>query len=104
MNAAIAFLVLIAFEAIIIANAEFECSRSSILNTNCGAGCTGRPHCFGSKRCGNVDDVCYCDCSQFGKYKCRPTSKGWRWNNGAKNSDGSYRFDGEVGDGKHYDC
>jgi hypothetical protein len=103
MNAAIALLVLISFEAIIIVNAEDSCSSSSVMKTDCGLGCTGRPRCGGSKRCGNVDDVCYCDCSKLTYNKCRPTALGWRWNNGAKNSDGSYKFNGVNGDG-HYVC
>ncbi len=104
MNKNIAFLLalIIALEAILIVKGE--CSRDPITNTDCGSGCTGRPRCGGSKRCGNIDNVCYCDCSQYGQFKCRATNLGLRWNNGAKYSNGTYRFDGVVGDGNAYDC
>ena len=67
----------------------------------CGEDCTGTPACDG-KKCGNVDDVCYCDCDD--DYKCKTTSLGYKWNSGAKLSNGSYAFNGTKGDGKHYKC
>ena len=115
MNKNLAFIlaVIIALEAIVIGDEydEFETlERSCYTNwpaeAQCGTGCTGRPRCSysGSKRCGNIENVCYCDCSGFGKFICRATNLGLRWNNGATYSNGTYRFDGEVGDGKAYDC
>ncbi len=79
------------------------CNKISWFNGNsaCGEDCTGRPGCAGRK-CGNIDNVCYCDCSDG--YTCKPTELGYKWNNGAKLSNGSYAFNGHWGDGKHYDC
>jgi hypothetical protein len=107
MNTKLAFLLaaMIALETIVIVNSvEYDCDRNVIWKANCGAGCRGRPRCGTKKRCGNVDDVCYCDCSGLGEFKCRQTRLGMLWNNGAKYPDGTYRFDGEFGDGKDYKC
>ena len=106
MNIRKAFLLaaILALEAIVIVNSSYsDCDVDPITNTECGS-CTGRPHCGGTKRCGNVDDVCFCDCSQLGKYKCRTSGLGLRWNSGAKFPNGTYRFNGVAGDGKHYVC
>jgi hypothetical protein len=78
---------------------------------DCGKGCTGTPTC-GYFYCGNKDDMCYCDCTidnekEYNKVtrsSCKQTDKGWKWNNGIKNSDGSYALNGTKGDGKEYDC
>ena len=70
---------------------------------NCGSDCTGRPQC--SRRfditCGNVDDMCYCDCNS---YKCKTTDLGNKWNNGVKLANGSFALNGTAGDGKYYRC
>ncbi len=92
---------LIAFEAIMIVNSK-GCTKVPVVNLDCGEDCTGRPHCGGDKRCGNIDDVCYCDCNSLPK--CKPTDLGWAWNDGATYPNGTYRFDGVKGDGKEYDC
>ncbi len=92
MNTKIAFLLaaMIALETIVIVKSVEDCNREVIWKAYCGAGCRGTPRCGGNKRCGNVDDVCYCDCSSgFGKFTCRPTRLGLLWNNGAKNPDGT---------------
>jgi hypothetical protein len=67
----------------------------------CGSDCTGRPRCNG-KTCGNVDDMCYCSCSQ--SYTCMTTELGYKWNNGVKLENGSYALNGTKGDGKQYNC
>ncbi len=101
MNAKKAFLLaMIAFEAAIIM-VNSTCSESLI--AQCRFGCQGRPRCNG-KRCGNVENVCYCDCSTMFEFKCRQTTLGWAWNSGARNPDGSFKFNGVMGDGKHYRC
>ncbi len=95
---------IIAFEALVIVNGQDYCSKDPITRTSCGIDCPGRPRCGGNKRCGNIPDVCYCNCAQFAKFVCRPTELGLKWNDGATNPDGTYRFDGHSGDGKAYDC
>ena len=77
---------------------------SEILNWACGRGCNGRPAC-GKKKCGNVDDMCYCDCSN-GKLsaKCKTSDLGYKWNGGIKLANGSYALNGTKGDGKEYVC
>ena len=67
----------------------------------CGEDCTGTPGCNGIK-CGNIDNVCYCDCEDY--FECKTTALGYKWNSGAKLSNGSYAFNGTKGDGKNYDC
>ncbi len=95
---------IIAFEAMVIVNSQAYCSRDPITKTSCGVYCPGRPRCGGNKRCGNIPGVCYCNCAQFGKFVCKPTELGLKWNNGATFPDGTYRFDGHIGDGKEYKC
>ena len=42
----------------------------------CGTGCTGTPSC-GKKNCGNVDNMCYCNCEHGNDLaKCQTTSGG----------------------------
>ena len=68
----------------------------------CGTGCTGTPSC-GEIKCGNVDNMCYCDCG-LGVGHCRTTDLGYKWNNGIKLANGSYALNGTKGDGKQYKC
>ena len=72
-------------------------------NSACGTGCTGTPGCGGGRRCGNVDDMCYCDCGDD-DYTCKTTELGYKWNGGIKLANGSYALNGTKGDGRHYDC
>ena len=67
----------------------------------CGTGCTGTPSC-GYKTCGNVDNMCYCDCTNG--EECQTTALGYKWNNGKKLANGSYALDGKKGDFKEYQC
>jgi len=70
----------------------------------CGTGCTGTPPC-GHKKCGNVDNMCYCDCYiDFSYTDCFTTELGYTWNNGIKLDNGSYALNGTKGDGKEYKC
>jgi hypothetical protein len=62
-------------------------------NSACETGCTGTPLCYG-KTCGNVDNMCYCDCDD--SYTCKTTELGYKWNKGARN--------GTKGDGKECKC
>ena len=66
----------------------------------CGTGCTGTPACDG-KKCGNVDNMCYCDC---GDETCKTTELGYKWNKGIKLANGSYALNGTKGDGNQYVC
>ena len=68
--------------------------------TACGIGCTGTPPCKGS-RCGNVDNMCYCDCD-VARIKCKTTELGYTWNKWIKLANGSYALNGTKGDGKEY--
>jgi len=70
-------------------------------NSACGKGCTGTPGC-GGRRCGNVDNMCYCDCGD--NYTCKTTKLGFKWNGGITLVNGSYALNGTKGDGRHYDC
>ncbi len=67
----------------------------------CGPDCTGKPRCNG-KTCGNVDDMCYCNCEK--SYTCMTTELGYKWNNGARKANLQYALNGKKGDGKHYVC
>jgi hypothetical protein len=67
----------------------------------CGIGCTGTPPCKG-RRCGNVDNMCYCDCDD--DYTCKTTELGYTWNKGIKLANGSYALNGTKGDGNEYAC
>ncbi len=68
----------------------------------CGDDCTGTPPC-GGLTCGNVDDMCFCDCRYYPE-KCSTTEKGYKWNKGVKLANGSYALNGTKGDGKEYKC
>ena len=76
-------------------------------NAACGWDCTGTPACNG-KKCGNVDDMCYCECDNSNgwttKYKCRTTELGYKWNGGIKKANGDYALNGTKGDDKEYKC
>ncbi len=67
---------------------------------NCGTGCTGKPTCDG-RICGNVDNMCYCDCNDK---KCKTPELGYKWNHGAQLKNGSYALNGTKGDGGEYVC
>jgi hypothetical protein len=67
----------------------------------CGTGCTGTPSCDG-RRCGNVDNMCYCDCDD--SYTCKTTELGYTWNGGIRLANGSYALNGTRGDGREYSC
>jgi len=69
-------------------------------NSACGTGCTGTPGCYG-KKCGNVDNMCYCDCSDK---KCKTSELGYKWNHGALLKNGSHALNGTKGDGGQYVC
>jgi hypothetical protein len=71
--------------------------------SDCGEDCTGTPGC-GKHDCGNVDDMCYCNCESSTLMTCQPTAKGWKWNSGIKKADGSYALNGTKGDNKYYRC
>ena len=58
-----------------------DCSKRGITSVNkaaCGTGCTGTPS-YAGKRCGNVDNMCYCDCD-VARIKCKTTELGYTWN------------------------
>ena len=56
-----------------------------------GIGCTGTPSC-GTHKCGNVDDMCYCDCDVQMKFKT--TDLGYKCNDGLKMVNYSYALNG----------
>ena len=76
-----------------------SCTREGSGNY-CGSDCTGTPMCTNGK-CGNVDDMCFCDCNV---HKCKTTDLGIKWNDGIKLANGSYALNGTAGDGKDYRC
>ena len=55
---------LVAFALILQSNGDCKEKDKGAYHYDCGPDCTGRPPC-GDKRCGNVDDMCYCDCTVF---------------------------------------
>ena len=68
----------------------------------CGTGCTGTPSC-GNKKCGNVDNMCYCNCEHGpDTASCQTTDLGYTWNHGIKLANGSYALNGTKGDGGEY--
>ncbi len=74
------------------------------LHFACGDDCKGTPSC-GDHKCGNVDDMCYCDCKDtLGKSECKTTALGYKWNGGKLKEDGSYALNGTKGDGREYKC
>jgi hypothetical protein len=93
----VSLLVMIAF---VKSNAD-ECSI--LTGSDCGKGCTGKPHCDG-KQCGNVDDMCYCDCSDVFNIKCKTSDLGYTWNDGIEDKHGNYALNGTYGDKKEYIC
>jgi hypothetical protein len=68
--------------------------------SDCGTDCTGTPKC-GGKTCGNVDNMCYCDCYAG---HCETSALGYKWNGGILKEDGSYALNGTKGDGRAYKC
>ena len=71
----------------------------------CGSNCTGTPQCGANKKCGNVDNMCYCECGLIiTNPQCRTTDLGYKWNNGIKLANGSYALNGTKGDGNEYKC
>ena len=87
---------------VVKSNGSEGCVKKKDWHSACGEGCTGTPACF-YKKCGNVDNVCYCSCDGEW-FKCKTSALGYKWNSGAKLSNGSYAFNGTKGDGKHYIC
>ncbi len=75
--------------------------KGNSVKSACGTGCTGTPSCDG-RRCGNVDNMCYCDCDD--SYTCKTTELGYKWNGGIRLANGSYALNGTKGDGKEYSC
>ena len=70
----------------------------------CGIDCTGTPPC-GKHKCGNVDNMCYCDCKILKEEsQCKTSELGYKWNDGILKKDGSYALNGTKGDGKAYKC
>ncbi len=85
-------------------NSGHDCHKETEGN-NCGPGCTGRPHCgLYGRRCGNVDDMCYCSCGDNSYLECKTTKLGFKRNNGIKLANGSYALNGTKGDGNYYRC
>jgi hypothetical protein len=90
----------------IISTSPDDCKKRTFgKDYACGAGCTGTPPC-GKNKCGNVDDMCYCDCSSISLVdaKCVTSELGYKWNGGVKLANGSYALNGTKGDGKAYKC
>jgi hypothetical protein len=91
---------LLIFTLFLRSNSSDDCKKDGNGN-NCGADCTGRPHC-GDKSCGNKDNMCYCDCDD--DFKCKTSELGYKWNGGIKFANGSYALNDTKGDGKEYEC
>ena len=70
-------------------------------NYDCGGGCPGTPSCGKGRTCGNVANMCYCDCIID---ICVTSALGSKWNNGIKLANGSYALNGTAGNGKEYKC
>ncbi len=103
MNSKVLLLSLLIFGLFHGSDSNAGCSKRGGGNfkSDCGTACTGTPSCDG-KRCGNVDNMCYCDCDD--DYKCKTTELGSKWNGGIKLANGSYALNGTKGDGKEYSC
>ena len=102
MNSKFLLLSLLIFALFHGSDSNADCEKKGITEKSaCGTGCTGTPPCGGSK-CGNVDNMCYCDCDDH--YTCKTTELGYKWNGGIKLKDGSYALNGTKGDGKEYVC
>jgi len=93
---------LVAFALVLQSSGDCQEKNKGTYHYDCGPDCTGRPPC-GDKRCGNVDDMCYCDCTVY-QGQCLTTAKGYTWNGGIKLANGSYALNGTKGDGKEYKC
>jgi len=99
MNSKVLWLSLLFFALFHGSDSSADCDKR--YGTACGTGCTGTPPCD-SRRCGNVDNMCYCDCGD--NYTCKTTELGSKWNGGIKLANGSYALNGTKGDGKEYVC
>ena len=111
MNSNYLLLALLIFTLFLRSDSNEDCDKDTAMDTSgeihkyaCGKGCTGTPLCR-DKKCGNVDNMCYCDCSN-GKLsaKCKTSELGYKWNGGIKLANGSYALNGTKGDGLAYVC
>ena len=105
MNSSYLLLSLLFFCLFCKINSNENCDKKNddkFRNYACGTGCTGTPSC-GAVKCGNKDNMCYCDCSGS-SYKCRTSELGYTWNDGIKLANGSFALNGTKGDGKEYKC
>jgi len=102
MNSKCLLLLSLLFFALFLRSSSNEdCDKGShIGHYACGTGCTGTPSC-GLYRCGNVDNMCYCEC---GSNKCKTSDLGYTWTHGIKLGNGSYALNGTKGDGGEYKC
>ena len=105
MNSKFFLLALVIFTLFLRSNSDEECRKASDIDGNyaCGEGCTGTPSC-GKKKCGNVDNMCYCDCGVNFNPKCKTSELGYKWNGGIKLANGAYALNGTKSDGKYYRC
>jgi hypothetical protein len=108
MHSQLLLLSLLFFSHVFQCGSHSFCSHvdAVIYKYDCGPGCNGTPGC-GPHDCGDVPNMCYCDCGgsiDITKAKCETTTKGYKWNDGVKNADGSYALNGTKGDGKEYKC
>ena len=104
MNSNYLLLALLVFTLFLRSNSSSDCNKW-VVNFHCGTTCTGTPSCGLGVKCGNVDDMCYCNCVLgYSKAKCVTTELGYKWNKGIKLANGSYALNGTKGDGRHYDC
>jgi hypothetical protein len=99
MNSKVLLLSLLIFALFHGSDSNADCVKRAY--SACGTGCTGTPSC-NTKRCGNVDNMCYCDCGA--EYTCKTSELGYTWNGGIKLANGSYALNGTKGDGKEYKC
>ena len=102
MNSNYLLLALLIFTLFLRSNSSSDCNKW-VVNFHCGTTCTGTPSCGLGIKCGNVDDMCYCDCTVY-QGQCLTTAKGYTWNGGIKLANGSYALNGTKGDGKEYKC
>jgi len=104
MNSNYLLLALLFFTLFLRGSSNEDCNKKTVITYHyaCGTGCTGTPSC-GEHTCGNVDNMCYCDCSGD-SYQCKTSELGWKWNDGIKLANGSYALNGTKGDGKEYIC
>jgi hypothetical protein len=105
MNSKFLYLSLLAF-TLFHRSLSTICDKDEDFNGHyaCGEGCTGTPSC-GKRRCGNVDNMCYCECKFFlDQSICKTSELGYKWNGGILKKDGSYALNGTKGDGRAYKC